>query len=68
MLKERLAELGCKLLQKTLKDLPHCLLKSEPQPDSGITYGMSYSFARPVEHVTSNLCTVVFQAVLFTAR
>jgi hypothetical protein len=60
MLKARLAELGAKLLQETLKDLPHCLHKSVPQPDFGITYGMSYSFA-------SHLCTVVFQTNMFTA-
>jgi hypothetical protein len=57
MLKVQLAELGSKLLQETLKDLPHCLHKSVPQPDSGITYGMSYSFSWSVEHVTNNLCT-----------
>jgi hypothetical protein len=56
MLKVRLAELGAKLLQETLKDLPHCLHKSVPQPDFGITYGMSYSFAWPVEHIANPVC------------
>ncbi|XP_021923687.1 methionyl-tRNA formyltransferase, mitochondrial isoform X2 [Zootermopsis nevadensis] len=42
VLKERLAELGSKLLQETLKDLPRCLHESVPQPESGVTYGMSY--------------------------
>jgi methionyl-tRNA formyltransferase len=41
LLKVRLAELGSRLLQEALRDLPHSLHRSIPQPESGITYGMS---------------------------
>jgi methionyl-tRNA formyltransferase len=41
VLKARLSELGSRLLQESLRDLPHCLHRAVPQPKSGITYGMS---------------------------
>jgi methionyl-tRNA formyltransferase len=41
LLKARLSELGSRLLQEALRDLPYCLHRSIPQPESGITYGMS---------------------------
>ncbi|XP_069690111.1 methionyl-tRNA formyltransferase, mitochondrial [Periplaneta americana] len=34
----RLADMGSQLLHSALQDLPHCLYKSVPQPESGITY------------------------------
>jgi methionyl-tRNA formyltransferase len=41
VLKARLSELGSGLLRESLRDLPHCLHRAVPQPESGITYGMT---------------------------
>jgi hypothetical protein len=52
------------LLQEVLRDLSHCLRRSIPQPESGITYGVKHF---QLNASAENCLQVVFHAVMFTA-
>jgi len=61
VLKARLSELGSRLLQESLRDLPHCLHRAAPQPKSGVTYGMSLDSSSQTHHksVVCKRCLVL---------
>ena len=51
------------LLQEVLRDLPHCLHRSIPQPESGITYGVRHF---QLSASAENCLQVVFLTLMFT--